>query len=780
MRTRVVCLPPSDIGTGVARLSQLAFYLHDVDVEEIILMSTDSVNDTASIASAVVESAPDNLGQQYRKFTESVSVCQPPDAAVTNDLDDGDAVIVWWVGPEDDRQIEPDSTIPTLRIDAGDSRETHQTLLRLAASLRGTKRREAAASLRRMRTIRDQIETGAISCVLLGAPAGGIDANQLLIASAELDPLDLSAYAGDTCLLVTTEPDIYLPSPTRSGVPPPLLDERVALLVPAWVSHEMARAWPEYRERIIGIPNSESGSDYRQLAIAESGPIGPSTLIPLAGYLASEIHIIADDPVLGSDAEWEAALLAVEKRGVAITVCGSTNRREFARRAVRDVEAGKLATTEIEFLLISVNPDWVDDMGHHAHFDRALGKAVRSSGGMMVSLTSASLHSQQSENLAIFSHPTFGYDTSEAAIFLAAFERELRNAIEHLAAEFVGIPIRVAMYSAGIPQLSAIVSVAAAIDDPRIAFYVNLLRAHNELLDMEQDSNPSLASLTLQAALDVGPTVGVHTMADTDEIGDMLESLFGHRLAAWPMIGVTDLEGNHEIRPPTTPPTACYPATQEIKGLPLFAMLAERIAATSSDAPVRFTARDTGHHPDWTGRLAAAGVELHSGVLTPAEYARFMESSDIILLPYRSRPFLIQTSGVFADAVRLRKPVVATRSTWAGRLIREHGIGATFEESDLEGFANALTDVVENFDEYQQRMIEFAPGWLSDNNPQSLLNAFAAVDSGRSTHRPDSSGVELLAALTRVTALETQRIVGRKGTLHRPLRADRRGSRCNG
>lgn len=43
------------------------------------------------------------------------------------------------------------------------------------------------------------------------------------------------------------------------------------------------------------------------------------------------------------------------------------------------------------FLLVSINPDWVDEMGHHAQFDRTLRDRVIARDGTFISLVATSL-----------------------------------------------------------------------------------------------------------------------------------------------------------------------------------------------------------------------------------------------------------------------------------------------------------------------------------------------------------------------------------------------------
>ena len=57
------------------------------------------------------------------------------------------------------------------------------------------------------------------------------------------------------------------------------------------------------------------------------------------------------------------------------------------------------------------------------------------------------------------------------------------------------------------------------------------------------------------------------------------------------------------------------------------------------------------------------------------EYYRFIESIDLMLIPYTREHYHSQTSGIFAEAMGYGQVVVVSRGTWMSRQLQEYGGG---------------------------------------------------------------------------------------------------------
>lgn len=772
MRTRIVCLPPLEDSTvAVSRLSQLAFYLHPIDLERVTVVASNGSLDLKSLRNALPPTSVVHENREfYDRFASRVNIVGRTEDDATTLLANADVALIWGTNGIDDETaaILDNSAIHTVSLNGenADSQHDHRALLRLGSRLRGDRQQASARSRRRFKAFLDNIGPQPLACVFLGhslqLKAG---ASNGIVGLGEAGSIP-SSHDGPRVIYLSA-PELYLPSPAGTPIHMDLGHaanaEQTLLVVPDWAHGECTRMWPDLSDRIVGLPHEPSTSVtadlHSRFSVSDRGPKA-TTLLALATAIARDIHIVVSEEDDTSDATWESALLAIERKGGRVSVSGPATSPALRRRTPSQSEATQISVGREDpgHLLVSINPDWMNEMGHHAHFDRTMREAAKASDDELLSLTGKALRPDGGTwQIPTFTHPTYGFDNAESRVFLETFEQELELALTRLLARFPGIPLRVMMYSAGLTHLVSLIAVAVRLDEPRVSFFVNLLRAHNDLLELESASLPTYSWLLLREAINIGPNVGVHTMVDTEELGDIVAAVFGSRLQMWPMVGVTQLDQGDASPPHSTPLTLCYPATQVVKGLDLFADLAELIANDGNSVDLKLIARDTGHSPEFAERLAAVGVELTSGVLTSAEYAAFMESADIIALPYRSKPFRIQTSGVLADAVKLRKPMVATRSTWAGHIVDKHGIGATFDEGDLKGFHRAVIEVANDYERLLDRMAEFAPNWLAANNPYALLEAFEYAESNAPDRSSQIDRIELLQAVQTIVDLSVGR-----------------------
>lgn len=83
-----------------------------------------------------------------------------------------------------------------------------------------------------------------------------------------------------------------------------------------------------------------------------------------------------------------------------------------------------------------------------------------------------------------------------------------------------------------------------------------------------------------------------------------------------------------------------------------------------------------------------AGCEVLalSDTLTRAEYAGWLQTMDLALLPYAPHAYANRTSGVFADALCMGKLPVITDGTWMARELRRYGLAeliVDWERADL-------------------------------------------------------------------------------------------------
>ena len=96
------------------------------------------------------------------------------------------------------------------------------------------------------------------------------------------------------------------------------------------------------------------------------------------------------------------------------------------------------------------------------------------------------------------------------------------------------------------------------------------------------------------------------------------------------------------------------------------------------------------------------------------------------------------TSGVFAEALALGKPVVVTSGTWMARELRRSGGGAEFVDGDAADLVAKVVAVVKGYEEYARRAHNFSPEWRRFHNSHTLAELLLK-ESGLAQEHP---GVE--------------------------------------
>jgi glycosyltransferase involved in cell wall biosynthesis len=105
--------------------------------------------------------------------------------------------------------------------------------------------------------------------------------------------------------------------------------------------------------------------------------------------------------------------------------------------------------------------------------------------------------------------------------------------------------------------------------------------------------------------------------------------------------------------------------------------------------------------------------------LSEEDYAALMGSLDIVLIPYRVHGYVEPTSGIFAEAAALGKPVVVPGGTWMARELRRYGGGLEFDQSGDDLNAK-VSQLLESYDEFRQRAAGFAAQWQTFHNAANV------------------------------------------------------------
>lgn len=117
-------------------------------------------------------------------------------------------------------------------------------------------------------------------------------------------------------------------------------------------------------------------------------------------------------------------------------------------------------------------------------------------------------------------------------------------------------------------------------------------------------------------------------------------------------------------------------------------------------------------------------VVMIDRILETEEYYNLIANADAVLIPYCASFYYARTSGIFAEAVAMGKPVVIPRNTWMERqLLKFDGGGVTFEDGDPASLAEAILEFVEKYQEIGKKTIGCAQRWKQNHNAQTFVDA---------------------------------------------------------
>lgn len=126
--------------------------------------------------------------------------------------------------------------------------------------------------------------------------------------------------------------------------------------------------------------------------------------------------------------------------------------------------------------------------------------------------------------------------------------------------------------------------------------------------------------------------------------------------------------------------------------------------------------RDTVQDHETFLKLAALGpaVSVYNRVLTTPEYQAFIAAADILLLPYVPKVYRSRGSGVFNEAERLGKPVIAPRDcTFAEDAFGENR-AVPIEGEGSRAIADAIAEAVRALSHLEGEAIAYARGRTDD------------------------------------------------------------------
>jgi glycosyltransferase involved in cell wall biosynthesis len=171
------------------------------------------------------------------------------------------------------------------------------------------------------------------------------------------------------------------------------------------------------------------------------------------------------------------------------------------------------------------------------------------------------------------------------------------------------------------------------------------------------------------------------------------------------------------------------------KGFPMLPDLIRRVAS-SADAKTKFIIQCPSTASGYDNGQPAGGVvelsrlaresddniTLISEKLSEHDYAELFSHLDIVLVPYTTANYVEATSGIFAEALALAKPVIVPSDTWMARELKKSGGGLEFRRGDAGDLAAKVLDLARRYDEYALKARSFSATWKSFHNSHTLAD----------------------------------------------------------
>jgi glycosyltransferase involved in cell wall biosynthesis len=116
-------------------------------------------------------------------------------------------------------------------------------------------------------------------------------------------------------------------------------------------------------------------------------------------------------------------------------------------------------------------------------------------------------------------------------------------------------------------------------------------------------------------------------------------------------------------------------------------------------------------------------VEIVPEGLSTERYHEILERSDCVLIPYDPSRYLGRTSGIFAEALALGKPVISTENTWMALNIRKYNeCGIVMEKYDSESLAEAMEEYILHYEKYDRNAEEASVVWRRDHGVKRYVD----------------------------------------------------------
>jgi glycosyltransferase involved in cell wall biosynthesis len=115
------------------------------------------------------------------------------------------------------------------------------------------------------------------------------------------------------------------------------------------------------------------------------------------------------------------------------------------------------------------------------------------------------------------------------------------------------------------------------------------------------------------------------------------------------------------------------------------------------------------------------GVTLIPEALNVADDGELFRSLDLVVIPYVHDVYREATSGIFAEALALGKPVVVPSGTWMAQELETAGAGMVFSREQPSGLADRVLEVARDMKAYAERAEASRDAWRAFHSADNLV-----------------------------------------------------------
>jgi hypothetical protein len=152
---------------------------------------------------------------------------------------------------------------------------------------------------------------------------------------------------------------------------------------------------------------------------------------------------------------------------------------------------------------------------------------------------------------------------------------------------------------------------------------------------------------------------------------------------------------------------------------------------------LRVSASDFGFDGGFAREVEALGRsgDVLFGITKSANFANVVLAADrarndglltVALTGASGRLLPAPTSGIFAEAPALGKPVAVTCGTWMAAELQRGGAGVEFEDGSVADLAEQVRRLLTHYDDFCRLALERAPAWAAFHNVESLVDRLLA------------------------------------------------------